>query len=162
MTPTQSILFNHLFENNHEMIQMLVKDITQAESMLQLPFEGNCLNWVVGHILDTYSICLEWLGQPAIRSEAEARTYGYGSEPMTDPAKACDLIEMLERLDLASKQIMVTLASLTTAELEGEIEIWRGKVSLIEALFFMQWHASYHTGQLEQLRELAGKNDQGA
>ena len=159
MTSPQSILFSHLFENNHEMIQMHVKDITQAESMLQLPFEGNCLNWVVGHILDTYSICLEWLGEPVIRSEAEARTYGYGSEPLTDIAKAYDLIDMLKRLDLASNQIMVNLANLTPAEMEREIEIWRGKVSLIEALFFMQWHASYHTGQLEQLRELTGKKD---
>jgi len=159
MTSPQSILFSHLFENNHEFIQMHVKDITQAESMLQLPFEGNCLNWVVGHILDTYSICLEWLGEPVIRSEAEARTYGYGSEPLTDIAKAYDLIDMLKRLDLASNQIMVNLANLTPAEMEREIEIWRGKVSLIEALFFMQWHASYHTGQLEQLRELTGKKD---
>ena len=159
MTTPQSILFSHLFENNHEMIQMHVKDITQAESLLQLPFEGNCLNWVVGHILDTYSICLEWLGEPAIRSEAEVRTYGYGSEPLTDSAKAYDLSDMLKRLDLASNQIMVNLANLTPAELEREIEIWRGKVSLFEALFFMLWHASYHTGQLEQLRELAVKKD---
>jgi hypothetical protein len=159
MTPTQITLFNHLFDNNHEMIQMHLKGVTQTDSMLQLPFEGNCLNWVVGHILDTYSICLEWMGQPAIRSEAEARTYGYGSEPLTDPARAYDLIDMFNRLDLASMQIPVTLASLTPIELERVIEIWRGKVSLIEALFFMQWHASYHTGQLEQLRELAGKKD---
>ncbi len=159
MTPTQTTLFNHLLEDNHEMIQTQVKDVTQAESMLQLPFKGNCLNWVVGHILDTYSTCLEWMGQPAIRSEAEARTYGYGSEPCTDPARACDLVDMLKRLDLAAKQIPVTLASLTPIELEREIELWRGNVSLMEALFFMLCHVYYHTGQLEQLRELAGKNE---
>ena len=159
MAPNLSILFNHLLENNHEMIQMHTQDITHEESMLQLPFEGNCLNWVVGHILDTYSTCLEWLGEPAVRSEAESRTYGYGSEPLTDPDKAYDLIDMLKKLDLAAKQIMDNLENLTQAETEREIEIWRGKVSLIEALFFMQWHASYHTGQLEQLRELTRKND---
>ena len=151
-------MFNHLFENNHEMIQMQVKDVTQAESLLQLPFKGNCMNWVVGHILDTYSTCLEWMGQPAIRSDAEAKTYGYGSEPCTDPANAYDLADMLKRLDLAAKQIPLSLDGLAPVELEREIELWFGNVSMMEALFFMLWHISYHTGQLEPLREFAGKN----
>jgi hypothetical protein len=95
-------------------LHMQVKDINQVESMLQLPFEGNCLNWVIGHILDPYNTCVEWLGLPAL---------------------------------------------LTPNELERSIESWMGKVTLIETLFFMVWHAHYHTGQIEQLRQLAGKHD---
>jgi uncharacterized damage-inducible protein DinB len=159
MTLTQTTWFSHLLEDNHKMIQMQVKDVTQAESLLQLPFKGNCLNWVVGHILDTYSICLEWMGQPAIRSEAEASTYGYGSQPMTDPTRAYDLSDMLKRLDLAAKQIPATLDGLAPVELEREIELWLGNVPLVDALFYMLCHVYYHTGQLEQLRELAGKNE---
>jgi hypothetical protein len=158
MPPTEIVLFTHLFEFNHESIMSQAKDVTQAESLLQLPYKGNCFNWTVGHILDSYSICLEWMGQPAVRSKAEATTYGHGSQPMCDPAQAYDLKDMLTRLDMAAKRISATLANLEPADLDRGIEMWRGKVSLMEALFFMQWHVSYHNGQLEQLREFAGKN----
>ena len=40
-----------------------------------------------------------------------------------------------------------------------KVKIWRGEVSLIEALYFIQWHAAFHTGQLELLRQLSGKDD---
>jgi hypothetical protein len=152
-------MFIRLFKHNHEILHMQVKDITQTESMLQLPFEGNCLNWVVGHILDTYNICLGWLDQPILWNEADTRVYAHGSDPLTDPNRALELSEMLSKLDTGIVQITIRLASLATIELERVIDYWFGKVTLIEALFFMHWHASYHTGQLEQLRQLANKHD---
>jgi hypothetical protein len=39
-----------VYQNNHEIIHKQIAGISQDESLLQLPFRGNCLNWVVGHI----------------------------------------------------------------------------------------------------------------
>ncbi len=149
----------HLFENNHSIIHMQLKGITQEESLLQPPFRGNCLNWVVGHILGIYGEVFEVMEMPGTLSNSEAKTYNYGSEPLTDCANASDLAQMIARLDAGLAKITSRLEELSSAELEREVTIWLGPVPLIEALFIVQWHASYHTGQLELLRQLAGKND---
>jgi uncharacterized damage-inducible protein DinB len=157
-SPTAKTLID-LLEFGHEAIHMQLKDITQAESLLQLPFRGNCLNWVIGHILDVRQAWLNLLGLPAIMTEDEQKTYGYGSEPITCPDPASDLDTMVKRLDESLATIIGKLEAITQAELDGEVEIWRGKVPLSQALSFFQWHETYHTGQLELLRQLAGKND---
>ncbi len=156
-SPVQTLI--HLIETNHDTIHLQLKDITQAESMLQLPFRGNCLNWVVGHILGIRGECLKMLDQPGTLSEAESKTYGYGSEPLTDADCAGDLEEMLKRLDESCEKICRQVASLASQDLEREVQIWRGDVSLLEGLSFEVWHEAYHTGQLELLRQLSGKND---
>jgi hypothetical protein len=148
-----------LYKNNHEIIHRQLADISQAESLLQLPFQGNCLNWVVGHILGARGDGLILMNLPGTLSEAEEKIYGYGSDPLTDPAKACDLGDLMNRLDEALARVIAGLESQTPADLNREVRNWRGLVPLIEALSFVQWHESYHTGQLELLRQLAGKND---
>ena len=159
MATTSANILIELLKNNHNIMHQQVKDISQAESMLQPPFRGNCLNWDVGHILTVYDELLEELGLPGTMSEAEQKTYGYGSEPLCDAAKAGDLGAMLARLDQALPIIVEKLGSLSEEELARKVNIWRGEVSLIQALFYMQWHAAFHTGQLELLRQLSGKND---
>ena len=158
--PTTSVkILIELLKNNHNILHQQVKDITQAESMLQPPFRGNCLNWDVGHVLSVYGELLEEMGLPGTLSKAEKKTYGYGSEPLCDATKANDLSAMLTRLDQALPAIVDKLDGLSEEEQERKVTIWRGEVSLIQALFYMQWHAVFHTGQLELLRQLSGKND---
>ncbi len=148
-----------LYQNNHDIIHQQLAAISHEESLLQLPFRGNCLNWVVGHILGTRGEALDLMGLPGTLSPAEEKIYGYGSEPITGPENACDLMAMVNRLDESLERVIQGLDSLSAAELNKEVSIWRGPMPLIEALSFVQWHEAYHTGQLEFLRQLAGKND---
>jgi uncharacterized damage-inducible protein DinB len=159
MTPPAAIILIDLLQFNHETIHMQLKDITHAESLLQLPFRGNCMNWVIGHILDARQEWLNLLGLPGTMTEEERKTYGYDSEPITAAAQAIHLDSLAKRLDESLGTIVNKLETLTQADLDGEVEIWRGKVPAAQALSFFQWHEAYHTGQLEQLRQLAGKND---
>jgi uncharacterized damage-inducible protein DinB len=157
-TPAAKIL-NDLLQFNHGIIHQQLKGITHAESLLQLPFQGNCMNWVLAHILTVRQDWLEMLGLPGILTEAEQKAYGYGSEPVTCAEQAIDLDTLVKRLDESLVTLVSKLENITQAELDREVEIWRGKQSLSQALSFFQWHETYHTGQLEQLRQLAGKND---
>ena len=50
-------------------------------------------------------------------------------------------------------------AEITKEALFVEVQHWSGTIPLAEALSLAQWHEAYHIGQLEQLRQLAGKND---
>ncbi len=47
------------------LIHHLTDDLTQTESLLQPPFEANCLNWVVGHIVNGRNTALTVLGRSA-------------------------------------------------------------------------------------------------
>jgi len=44
-------------------------------------------------------------------------------------------------------------------ELAREVQSFLGTTTLGQLTFFLCWHESYHTGQTEALRQLAGKND---
>jgi uncharacterized damage-inducible protein DinB len=148
-----------LFQNNHNIIHLQLENISHAESLLQPPFRGNCMNWVIGHILGIHETCLDLLGLSGVMTEAEKATYGYGSEPIVEPNRASDLNSMLKRLDESQEKLAPRLGELTQEELDRQVQIWRGPLPLAEAISFMLWHEAYHTGQLELLRQLAGKND---
>lgn len=148
-----------IYKNNHDIIHKQLEAINHEESLLQLPFRGNCMNWVVGHILGVRGEALKLMGLPGTLNSVEEKIYGYGSDPLTDPAKACDLNSMVNRLDETLDKVINGLFSLSPDELDRQVSIWRGPMPLITALSFFQWHEAYHTGQLELLRQLAGKND---
>jgi hypothetical protein len=152
-------LIIELYQFNHNIIHLHLKDITHPESLIQPPFRGNCINWVIGHIIGIRDECLKLLGLPGMFTESESKKYGYGSEPITDAAQAIDLDAMLKKLDESLAIIVNKLESLSQADLDREARIWRGPLPLSEAVSFMLWHESYHTGQLELLRQLTGKND---
>ena len=44
-------------------------------------------------------------------------------------------------------------------ELAQEVDSFLGKTTLGQVVFFLYFHDTYHTGQLEALRQLAGKDD---
>jgi uncharacterized damage-inducible protein DinB len=156
--PTSQTLID-LLQFNQSIIHAQLKDITASESLLQLPFQGNCMNWVVGHILDIRQEWLVMLGLPGVLTEDEQKSYGYGSEPVTCAEQAVPLESLVVRLDETLPTLVDQLKKLSQADLDREVEIWRGKMPLAEALTYFLWHESYHAGQLEQLRQLAGKND---
>jgi uncharacterized damage-inducible protein DinB len=51
------------------------------------------------------------------------------------------------------------LQTATVEELAGEVQSFLGTTTLGQLIFFLYWHESYHTGQPEYLRQLAGKDD---
>jgi len=155
-TPAMKILTT-LFQYNHGLIHEQLKDITHSESLLQPPFPGNCMNWVIGHILWGRDTCLKLAGLPGYMTEDENEVYGFGSIALTDPARSSDLYVLVERLDVSLNALTEQLAELSREELDRKIQTWRGLVSLCETLYIMQSHESYHAGQLELLRQLAGK-----
>ena len=67
---------------NVNIVKMQSEGITHAESLMQLPFQGNCLNWVVGHLALSRDDMLEALGEPPMMAAKGAR-YDRGSELLT-------------------------------------------------------------------------------
>ena len=44
-------MIHDLYKTNHWVVTNQTDDLTHDDSLLQLPFRGNCLNWILGHIL---------------------------------------------------------------------------------------------------------------
>ena len=151
-TPTQ--LINHV-----QFIDRIVKNktegLTHADSMRQLPFPGNCMNWNLGHLL-VYR--MQYLGVIDGQSQPdpdEFALYGAGSEPLTESDKAIALETLLGRLDEASASIVAALQAMPQSRLAEIFDAERGTTVDDRLQFYMIFHESYHAGQLELLYELA-------
>lgn len=148
------------FRRNLEILQAQTKGLTHADSLIQPPVRGNCLNWVVGHIAGNRNGLLTTLGEPAIMTEAQAKRYGYGSEPVCgDGDDILRLEEMLQKIEASQATLEEALGRLTPEDLAAEKQTFRGQVALGNQLFFLYFHETFHVGQTELLRQLAGTND---
>ena len=147
-------------ERNLGIIKAQTQGLSHADSLLQLPFRGNCLNWVLGHIAANRNTMLLFLGEAAILGEAHAKRYGYGSEPVCgDAGDILTLEQLLMVLEQGQSALAARLQKATAEELAMEVESFMGTTTLGQLIFFLFWHESYHTGQPEALRQLAGKDD---
>ncbi len=147
------------YVNHIRLIDRIVKGktegLTHADSMLQLPFPGNCLNWNLGHILVyrmQYLGVIDGVSKP---DPAEFAIYGGGSEPLTDSDKAIPLEALLARLDEASVAVIAALESMPADKLAEIYDAEKGTTIDDRLQFYLIFHESYHVGQLELLRELA-------
>jgi hypothetical protein len=147
-------------ERNLGIVKGQTKGLTHTDSLLQLPFRGNCMNWVLGHLAANRSTMMQALGEKPILSEAEVKRYGYGSEPVCgDTGDILTLEQLLTALEQSQRAIAASLQKISAAELAREVQSFLGTTTLGQLLFFLYWHESYHTGQTEALRQLAGKDD---
>ena len=148
----------YYFGTTHWIIQKQLDGITHDDSVLQLPFRGNCLNWVLGHILDHRQLILQMLGREPIMTSEERAWYGFGSEPVTNGEQCVRLERLLEILEESQQQILASLEAMSDDDLQAIVDTEKQQ-TLEERISFLQFHETYHTGQLEPLRQLAGKND---
>jgi uncharacterized damage-inducible protein DinB len=147
-------------ERNLGVIRAQTEGLSHADSLLQLPFRGNCLNWVLGHMADNRNTMLLLLGEEAIIGEAHAKRYGYGSEPVCgDADDILTLEQLLRALEQSQGALTARLEEITAEELAGEVQSFLGTTTLGQLIFFLFWHETYHVGQPEYLRQLAGKDD---
>ena len=147
-------------ERNLGAIKAQTQGLSHADSLLQLPFRGNCLNWVLGHIAANRNTMLLFLGEEAIISEAHAKRYEFNSEPVCgDAGDILTLEQLLMVLEQGQGALTARLQKITVEELAREVQSFLGATTLGQLIFFLYWHESYHTGQTEALRQLAGKND---
>lgn len=153
-------VFRHSARTTHGVFRLTMDGLTQADSLIQPQPAGNCLNWVVGHVLCVYDQLLPLLGQAPVLPPGALKRYERGSAPITNASEAMDLSYLLNGIEEAVARLDAGLQKLSEEELDsqapfsptGNPETVRSLVGLI--LF----HQAYHTGQAGLLRRMAGKN----
>ncbi len=158
MISTQELL--EAYGRNLNIIQQQTRGLSHEQCLLQPPFRGNCMNWVLGHIAETRNSLLKTLGEEPMMTPTECARYGHGSEPVcADGEGAITLERLLALLQHSQERLAVALPRLTAEDLQKMVKDHRGQVTLSNRLFFLYFHETYHTGQTELLRQLAGTND---
>jgi uncharacterized damage-inducible protein DinB len=148
------------FALNLNLIRMHTKDLTHQDSLLQPPFQGNCLNWVLGHVAVNRNRVLQLIGEEMILTEDEAARYEAGSEPITKQEDGVlSLVMLLAALERAQKDIEAGMQRVTAEELASKIQIGQQSMTVGQRLFGLYFHETYHTGQTELLRQLASTED---
>lgn len=72
-----------------------VDGVTHEESLRQPERGGNCLNWVVGHLVWVYAGALELLGQDPVLDRGSLARYARGAPPLESPAEARNFGELM-------------------------------------------------------------------
>jgi uncharacterized damage-inducible protein DinB len=141
-------------------VHLNLADVTHEESLVRPSPAGNCLNWVLGHLVCIYNNVLPLLGESPVPEQAALKRYDRGSAPITNPADAMNIADLIRAWDESVKRVDAGLAKLTSEQLEQPVpnsptnnpnETVR---SLLSSIAF---HQAYHAGQLGVLRRIAGK-----
>jgi hypothetical protein len=143
-----------------EIVRLNVADVTQLESLFQPRPAGNCLNWVVGHLVWVYELMLPSLGEEPVLAAGALERYARGTTPLSDAAEALDLGELMTSWDETSRRIDAGLLRLTAAALDGPATDYPGAGTddtIRSHLSGILFHQAYHAGQLGTLRRLIGK-----
>ena len=153
-------LIIRLMERSYGDLKGQIDGLTHDDSLLQYPFPGNCMNWVLGHILASRSSAMTALGLPPLWTDEQRAPYMRGSAPITpeNAAGAMRFEDMVRALDESQAQI---IAALKTKTFEDMLLVSdRPPACMGDRLTNFVWHEAYHVGNTEPLRQLAGKNDQ--
>ena len=143
---------SRMYGINQHALHVNVKGVTNEEAWVQPP-SGNCMNWVVGHIVASRNGVLAALGEEPIWPKEEAKTYARHSAPITAPGMGKPLDQMLGDFDRAQERIQAALGRVTDADLAkpfGDGDTVGGW------LHFLQFHEAYHIGQVALLRRIVG------
>jgi hypothetical protein len=100
------------------------------------------------------------LDEEPMLSEAETSRYKRGSEPIKEDGQ--DIIPLERLLDILAQgqeRINAGFEQISAAALSEEIQIGQNTVTRAARLHGQYFHDTYHTGQTDLLRQIAGKND---
>lgn len=142
-----------MYTLNHQVLKMNLEGITHEDSLVQPRPFGNCINWIMGHLVYQRSSILRMIGEEPIWGPDATETYKRGAAPITDGAKALRFEQIMSDLDRSQEILIPALARLTEQQLAVSDE--RG--TLLDKLGFLQFHEAYHAGQIGLLRRLVGK-----
>jgi hypothetical protein len=148
------------FARNLMIIHKQTQGLTHEDSLLQPDTRGNCLNWVLGHIAVNRVRLLDLLGEKSILRETETVRYKSGSEPITaDGEGVLKLEALLEALEHAQDRVAAGLQRIALESFIAEKQVDGRSTTLGEQVLGFYFHETYHTGQTEFLRQLAGTDD---
>ena len=154
-------MLRHQARLTHSAVLVNVEGLTHEDSLHHPAPCGNCLNWVLGHLLWVDQKMLRRLDQPQVMPETTLARYARGSAPIEDPAEAIDMATLAAAWSTSLPRIEAGLAALTPEVLNtpaGDSPTNNPNETVRSLLHTLIFHQAYHAGQTGVLRRLAGKD----
>lgn len=142
-----------VYGGNKFVIDRNVEGLTHEDSLLNPQPDGNNLNWLLGHILAGRSETHEHLNIGAVWSDEQRALYASGSDAITS-AVAIPFSDLLAMLDRSQVRLTSALAGEDVTEHLARPFGEGGTIG--QRLLGLAWHETYHAGQTDYLRRLAG------
>lgn len=120
---------------------------------------GNCLNWVLGHLVHARNGWLEMLAQEPAIDPQSVEQYRRGSDAVIDATGTVPPADLLEAFNRSQEPLLAGLAALTDERLSEKAPFSPGNDpeetvgTLCAGLVF---HEAYHAGQLGLIRRTLG------
>ena len=149
-TKAQKLIDDYEFHNR--IMHHFIDGITHKESVLQLPFEHNCMNWILGHIVTNRSHVLETVGAAHEWQEEVRRLYHQDTQPVTPESKSVQFETLIGYLDESVDLLKAALEDVSEEWLEENHSNYRGEKTRYAHITSFHWHESFHLGQLEILK----------
>jgi len=154
MITTTSLITN--FERDASYLRDHLAGLTHADSLLQPPVNGNCINWILGHIVCYRGYTLQVCDLPPVINAPVTQRYARDTAPVTgEAADVADFAELVQAYWTGHEQLLVYLRAMTPEQASETVTVAGFTLPRAELLTNFMRHESYHAGQFELLRELA-------
>lgn len=148
--------FKILFETWQWVVEVQTEGLSQKDLMLQPQPGGNCMLWVLGHMVQSMKDIVMAIGATEPVGYEAYERFERTSEPLLEDEPGLpDLAKIREDFTALSKLAAETLEN--QADSYFNEPGWNGTKGA--TILFFSFHMSYHAGQLEYLRNLAGKTE---
>lgn len=134
--------------------------LDQADSLRSPEAGGNCINWVLGHLLSTRDAFLKRLGQEAVLGAEAGERYRQGASAIAADEAVTDIESLRSVLDASHQAMVAGLDAMDPARLadpEPNSPLNNPDETLGSLLAALVFHEIYHTGQIGILRRVIGK-----
>ena len=157
----QNDIFITILRRNQESLLSAIEGLTHSEMLLQLPGEGNCINWILGHIASYRDGMLVDSGLSQYMQADEIEIYAGGSEPISPGDTCVDSTRLSELIVVSFKDLIDWLkhnANGLSQNPAGNIKDnigYSGVCSTLTEHYAQNiGHESIHVGELNPLHEL--------
>lgn len=151
-------IFRHHAHMIDQTIRLNLEGLTHDESLVKPQAGGNCLNWVLGHVIGVYNDMLPLVGQERLANDDAFQQYKRGSEPIHNGKEAMPLSELIKAWEAVAKRVDAGLPSVRDLDAPVPFSPTNNPKetvrTLLTTIFF---HQAYHSGQIGLLRRVAGK-----
>ncbi|MCP3973820.1 MAG: DinB family protein [bacterium] len=148
------------FERNTWIIEAQTEALSHEDSLIQTEWNINCLNWVLGHIVQGRDDMLNSLGQDRLFSPEVSERYARESDPVVeDGPNVLQLSELIGLVRQSQERIGEAIGTMTLEDFAAERTRGERTYTVGSSAHFRYFHDTYHTGQTELLRQIAGVGD---
>ena len=147
-----------LYEFSYSLLNRNLDGVTNEESLIIPHPAGNCINWVLGHVVTARNTVLTLAGGNAIVNDEAAPHYRRGSAPLRPGDSVPDIATLQGWLAGSQQQLIPALVALPEEKLRRPVPEPLRRPPLTgtvgDALARLAAHESYHNGQIGLLRRL--------